>query len=52
MCAYNVRKNRSIDHQPASGPERTLNLFREAGIWALGAALMYLVYWLARRFLF
>jgi hypothetical protein len=52
MCAYNVRKNRSIDHQPAKGAERTLNLLREAGIWLLGAVLMYAVYWLARRFLF
>jgi hypothetical protein len=52
MCAYNVRKNKSVDHEPPSGPARTLDLIREAGIWSLGLGVMYLVYWLAQRFLF
>ena len=52
MCAYNVRQNKSLDHDPAAGPARKLNLFREAGAWAIGLASMALVYWLVRRYLF
>lgn len=52
MCAYNVRHSRSVDHEPATGTARTRNLVREIGLWAFGIGLMYLVYWLARRFLF
>lgn len=52
MCAYNVRKNGTVDHDPASGSDRRLNLLRELGIVLAGVALLYLVYWLARRFLF
>jgi hypothetical protein len=52
MCAYNVRKNRSVDHEPASGAQRAGNRLGELGIWAAGIGAMYLVYWLARRFLF
>jgi len=52
MCAYNVRHSKSLDHSPASGPARVLNLLRELALWAVGAGLMYLVYWLARRYLF
>jgi hypothetical protein len=52
MCAYNVRESKRVDHDPASGEARTLNLVREIGIWLLGLSAMYLVYWLARRFLF
>jgi hypothetical protein len=52
MCAYNVRKNKRVDYDPASGDDRTQNLFREIGIWVVGLLAMYLVYWLARRFLF
>ncbi len=32
MCAYNVRKNKSVDHEPASGAARTLDFFRDLGI--------------------
>lgn len=52
MCAYNVRKNKRVDYDPASGEERSQNRFREIGIWVLGLTAMYLVYWLTRRFLF
>ncbi|MBK6778373.1 MAG: hypothetical protein KA180_12415 [Gemmatimonadales bacterium] len=52
MCAYNVRKNKSVDHEPASGAARTLDFFRDLGIWAAGVGALYLVYWLARRYLF
>lgn len=52
MCAYNVRQNRRVDHDPATGEERVQNRMREIGIWALGIAAMYAVYWLVRRFLF
>jgi hypothetical protein len=52
MCAYNVRKNKRVDYDPASGEERTHNRLREVGIWLLGLSAMYIVYWLARRFLF
>jgi hypothetical protein len=52
MCAYNVRKSGKVDYDPATGPDLTLNRVREVGAWALGIGLMYLVYWLVRRFLF
>jgi hypothetical protein len=52
MCAYNVRKNKSLDHDPAAGHARKLNLFREAGAWAVGLLAMWLVYRLVRHFLF
>jgi len=52
MCAYNVRHNRSLDHEPATGARRMANRLREWGAWALGLAALYGVYWLARRFLF
>ena len=52
MCAYNVRKNKRVDNDPASGGDRTTNRVREIGIWVVGLTTMYLVYWLARRFLF
>ncbi len=52
MCAYNVRQNKSLDHEPAKGAARTANSLRELGAWALGLGVMYLVFWLVRRFLF
>jgi hypothetical protein len=52
MCAYNVRHNKSLDHEPAKGPARMANTLREAGAWALGLAVMYAVYWLVKRVLF
>ena len=52
MCAYNVRRSKQVDHEPARGPERTINLIREAGVWALALAVAYGVFLLARRFLF
>ena len=51
MCAYNVRRNKSLDHDPAEGRARRLNLFREIGAWTVGIAAMYLVYRLVRHFL-
>lgn len=52
MCAYNVRKNKSVDYEPASGEQRKRNRFREIGIWLLGFGAMYVVYWLTRKYLF
>lgn len=52
MCAYNVRINKRVDYDPASGVDRTANLAREIAIWVVGLMMMYLVYWLARTFLF
>jgi hypothetical protein len=52
MCAYNIRRSKQVDHDPARGPARTLNLARELGIVAIGVGLLYLVYWLVRRYLF
>lgn len=52
MCAYNVRRNKTVDHEPPSGTARILDLLREAGIVIVGVGVMYLVYWLAQRFLF
>lgn len=48
--AYNVRHSKSLDHVPATGPERVKNRLKELGVWAVGLAAMYLVYWLVRRF--
>jgi hypothetical protein len=50
--AYNVRKNKSLDHDPAEGAARRVNRMRELGAWAVGIVAMYAVYWLVRRFLF
>ncbi len=50
--AYNVRQSKSINHDPASGNARDANRMREVGAWALGAGVAYVVYWLARRYLF
>ena len=52
MAAYNVRRSGRVDHDPATGQERKLNRLRELAAWAIGLGAMYLVYWLARRFLF
>jgi len=52
MCAYNVRQNKSLDHEPAKGAARVANTFREVAAWAVGLGAMYLVYWLVKRFLF
>ncbi len=52
MCAYNVRHSKSVDHEPATGPERQKNRLQEIAAWAFGLGVMYLDYWLARRFLF
>jgi hypothetical protein len=52
MCAYNVRKNKSLDHEPAAGHARQINLIREAGAWTVGIVAMWLVYRLVRHFLF
>jgi hypothetical protein len=52
MSAYNVRRNKSIDHDPVSGSGRTGNLLREIGSWVIGLLALWGVYWLVRRFLF
>ena len=52
MCAYNVRESKRVDHDPATGLERRMDSMREIGAWAVGLLVMYLVYWLVRRFLF
>lgn len=52
MCAYNIRRTRRVDHDPASGFRRALNLLPEILAWALGIAVLYGVYWLVRRYLF
>lgn len=49
--AYNVRQNKSLDHDPAAGHARKLNLIREVGAWAIGLMTMGVVYWLVRRYL-
>jgi hypothetical protein len=50
--AYNIRKNKSVDHEPATGAERQMNGLQELGAWAFGLVVMFLVYLLVRRFLF
>jgi hypothetical protein len=52
MCAYNIRRTKQVDHDPATGKARMRNLVRELGIVAIGVGLLYFVYWLARRYLF
>lgn len=51
MCAYNVRQSKSLNHDPATGPARQANQIKEAGVWAVGLAAMYLVYSLVRHYL-
>ena len=50
--AYNIRKNKSVDHEPATGTERQKNGLRELGSLAFGLLVMFFVYLLVRRFLF
>ncbi len=52
MCAYNVRQRQTLDHDPATGPDRRRDRLRELGLWLFGATALYLVYWVARRILF
>jgi len=52
MCAYNVRRKKSLDVIPATGWRRTADFLREVLTWTVGLGAMYAVYWLARRFLF
>ena len=52
MCAYNVRKSGKVDYDPATGPDKAMNRLREVGTLVVVAGLMYLVYWLVRRYLF
>jgi hypothetical protein len=51
MCAYNVRRNKSLDHDPAAGRARKANLLREIGVYGLGLLAIGLVIWLVRRYL-
>jgi hypothetical protein len=50
--AYNVRHSKRVDHEPATGVERQVNLVREVAAWTIGLAVMLFVFWLARRYLF
>jgi hypothetical protein len=50
--AYNIRRNKTADHEPAAGAKRQLNHVREIGAYAFGIAVAWGVYWLARRYLF
>ncbi|HSE67624.1 MAG TPA: hypothetical protein VLB12_11585 [Gemmatimonadales bacterium] len=52
MCAYNIRSNRRVDHDPAAGTRRFLNLLREIVIVLIGLATLYGVYRLVRIYLF
>jgi len=52
MCAYNVRRKKSLDNDPGSGVSRATNILRSIGIWALGALAIYLLYLLSTRYLF
>jgi len=52
MCAYNIRSNRQVDHDPAAGTRRVLNLLREIVIVLIGLATLYGVYRLVRIYLF
>ena len=51
MCAYNVRQSKSLNHDPATGRARRINRIKEAAAWAIGIAVMYLVYRLVRHYL-
>jgi hypothetical protein len=52
MCAYNIRHKKRLDHDPAAGPRRLLNLVREVVIVLIGLATLYGVYRLVRIYLF
>lgn len=52
MCAYNIRSKKRIDHDPAAGTRRFLNLVREVVIVLIGLATLYGVYRLVRIYLF
>jgi hypothetical protein len=52
MCAYNVRANKRVDHDPATGDDRAHNQAQEARMVIFGVTMMGLVFWLAHRFLF
>jgi hypothetical protein len=49
--AYNIRRSRSVDHEPATGALRQRNRVIEIAAWTLGVAVMAGVYWLTRHFL-
>jgi hypothetical protein len=51
MCAYNVRRKKSLDNDPESGVTRATNFLRSLGIWTLGGLAIYLLYLLATRYL-
>lgn len=52
MCAYNVRRKKSLDNDPEHGVSRATNLLRSLVIWALGGVAIYLLYLLSTRYLF
>lgn len=52
MCAYNVRRKKSLDNDPEGGASRAANFLRSLGIWALGGLALYLLYLLSTRYLF
>ena len=51
MSAYNIRKSKSVDHEPARGPRRWWDFARELGVLAVCLVIIYLVYLLVKRFL-
>ncbi|MGH7701833.1 MAG: hypothetical protein ACREMO_01975 [Gemmatimonadales bacterium] len=51
MCAYNIRKNKSVGHEPARGRKRALDFIDELAVVATCLGAMYLVYLLGKRFL-
>ena len=51
MCAYNVRKNKRVDYDPATGDERTRHQLQEIVLLLLGVVAMYSLYLLARLYL-
>ena len=51
MCAYNVRKNKRVDYDPATGDERTRHQVREIVLFLFGVTAIYSVYLLVRSYL-
>jgi hypothetical protein len=51
MCAYNVRQNKRIDHDPPTQAERAQHQLREFGVILFGLTAIILVFWMAGRIL-
>jgi hypothetical protein len=52
MCAYNVRKNKRVDYDPATGEARAQHQTQEMWVVLFGVAMMALLVWVARQVLF